>query len=267
MNRIQERFAAIKKSGRKAFVAYIAAGDPHPEATPDLVCALERAGTDIVELGIPFSDPLADGVVNQLAAQRALLAGTTPAGVLDIVRRIRKRSQIPIVFFTYLNPIFHYGLEKFYRDAAQAGADGILLLDLPPEEATAAVAAGTQHGLCNIWLIAPTTPEERVRIITQRCSGFVYYVSREGVTGMQSQIPETIQSQISLIRKYTSVPICVGFGVSNPDQAHAIARIGDGVVVGSAIVNRIGEWGKENDLSKRLESFAKPFAEAIHTQA
>jgi tryptophan synthase alpha chain len=267
-NRIDSTFRDLSGRGRKAFVAYITAGDPNPARTPELVWALERAGADVVELGVPFSDPLADGVVNQLSAQRALEAGTRTADVLKIVRSVRTQSQVPIVLYTYFNLLCAYGLERFCIHAADAGVDGLLVLDLPPEESQGDKAVGSRLGdgrLRRISLVAPTTPPERLSQVLEKASGFVYYVSREGVTGMQDQIAASIGAKIELLRKSTALPLCVGFGISNPEQARAVARQADGVVVGSALVNRIAEWGKDADLPAKLEAFARPLAEAIHS--
>src|SRR5258705_5709242 len=180
MNRIVEKFSALKKAGQKGFVVYIGAGDPHLEATRQLALAFDQAGVDVLELGVPFSDPLADGLVNQLAAQRGLESGTTPPKVLETVAAIRKKTQIPIVLYIYFNLIHHYGMERFIHDAATAGVDGLLVLDLPPEDGEAYEKAMSQAGLCNIYLVAPTTPDERVALIVKRGRGFIYYVSREG---------------------------------------------------------------------------------------
>src|SRR5690348_14572330 len=187
MNRIVERFARLKREGKKGFVVYIGAGDPHLEATHQLGLAFDKAGVDVLELGVPFSDPLADGLVNQLAAQRGLESGTTPPKVLETVAAIREESQIPIVLYIYFNLIHRYKLERFIADAAKAGVDGLLVLDLPPEEAQAYEDAMARAGLCNIYLVAPTTPDDRIELIVKRGRGFIYYVSREGVTGMQTK--------------------------------------------------------------------------------
>jgi tryptophan synthase alpha chain len=267
-NRLDRLFRERRGRGGKAFVAYITAGDPDPARTPELVWALERAGADVVELGVPFSDPLADGVVNQLAAQRALEAGTTPAQVLEMVRTIRGRSELPLVLYLYFNLLCAYGIERFCLQAADAGVDGLLVLDLPPEESLGEKSVGARLGdgrLCRISLVAPTTPPERLPLVLQKASGFVYYVSREGVTGMQDQVAASIGARIELLRKSTALPVCVGFGISNPEQARTVARQADGVVVGSALVNRIAEWGRDDDLPAKLEAFARPLAEAIHT--
>jgi tryptophan synthase alpha chain len=264
MNRIDQTFTKLRHDKKKAFVAYITAGDPSPEKTPELVFALEKAGVDIVELGVPFSDPLADGIVNQMAADRALKAGTTVPRILQMIREIRKKSSVPLVLFTYLNPIYAYGLEKFYHDASEAGADGVLILDLPPEEALLSQAKSPEN-FSHIWLISPTTPPQRVQALCQLSSGFIYYVSREGVTGMQKTVASSIPEQLVRIREHTSVPVCVGFGVSDPDQAQQVASIGDGVVIGSAIVKKIEEWNSHSDLPQKLESFVKPFSIAIRS--
>jgi tryptophan synthase alpha chain len=267
-NRIDRKFRELKARGQKAFVAYITAGDPTPEATPELVWALERAGADIVELGVPFSDPLADGVVNQLSAQRALEAGTTTPRVFEILQTVRAQSQIPIVLYTYFNLIYAFGIERFCLQAFQAGADGLLVLDLPPEESQGDASVGSRLGdgsLRRICLVAPTSPAERIAKIVQKASGFVYYVSREGVTGMQEHVAPSIGNRIDILRKHTALPICVGFGISTPEQARTVAHQADGAVVGSVLVNRIAEWGREKDLPQKLEAFARPLAQAIHS--
>src|SRR3954447_4953603 len=192
MNRIVERFARLKREGKKGFVVYIGAGDPHVEATRQLGLAFDKAGVDVLELGVPFSDPLADGLVNQLAAQRGLESGTTPPKVLETVAAIRKESQVPIVLYIYFNLIHRHGMERFIQDAARAGVDGLLVLDLPPEEGESYEVLMQKAGLCNIYLVAPTTPDERIEYIVKRGRGFIYYVSREGVTGMQQKVSDTI---------------------------------------------------------------------------
>ena len=207
MNRIDERFARLKKEGRKGFIVYIGAGDPNLEKTRELAVAFDQIGVDVLELGAPFSDPLADGLVNQLAAQRGLESGTTPGKVLETVAAIRKQSQIPIVLYIYFNLIHRRGLEKFVADAAQAGVDGLLTLDLPPEESGNYEAVMAKAGLCTIYLVAPTTPEERIKLIVPRGRGFIYYVSREGVTGMQTKVSETISVMTGKIRAHTLLPI------------------------------------------------------------
>ena len=263
MNRIVEKFAQLKQAGKKSFVVYVGAGDPNLEATRQLALAFDTAGVDILELGVPFSDPLADGLVNQLAAQRGLESGTTPPKLLATIAAIRKDSQIPIVLYIYFNLIHKVGLEKFISDAERAGVDGLLVLDLPPEESDNYEALMKQAGLCHIYLIAPTTPEDRMALIVKRGSGFIYYISREGVTGMQTSVASNLASQVAKIRAHTSLPVAVGFGISNPAQAKAVAQEADGCVVGSAIVNQIAEHGRSPELVAKVSAFVKSLAEAV----
>jgi tryptophan synthase alpha chain len=263
MNRIVERFARLKREGRKAFIVYVGAGDPHLEATRQLALAFDRAGVDVVELGVPFSDPLADGLVNQLAAQRGLVAGATPPKVLATVAAIRQESQIPIVLYIYFNLIHRVGMETFIRDAAKAGVDGLLVLDLPPEESDNYEALMSKAGLCQIYLVAPTTPEDRMAAIVKRGAGFIYYISREGVTGMQSKVASNLTEQVARIRTHTNLPTAVGFGISNPEQARLVAQSADGCVVGSAIVNQIAQHGKSPELVNKVSAFAKLLGDAV----
>jgi tryptophan synthase alpha chain len=253
----------LKREGKKAFIVYIGAGDPNLAATHDLALAFDQAGVDILELGVPFSDPLADGLVNQLAAQRGLESGTTPPKVLETVATIRKQSQVPVVLYIYFNLIHKVGMEKFISDAATAGVDGLLVLDLPPEESDNYEALMKKAGLCHIYLVAPTTPEERMEKIVKRGSGFIYYISREGVTGMQSKVASNLAEQIAKIRAHTPLPIAVGFGISNPEQAKLVAREADGCVVGSAVVNQVAEHGKSPELVQRLSAFVESLGDAV----
>ena len=274
--RIERLFVRCRDENRAGFIPYICAGDPNFARTVEIALALERNGADLLELGLPFSDPLADGIVNQLAAQRALEAGATAHGVLDCVRQIRRVSEIPIVLYTYLNPIFRFGLEKFNQAAADAGVDGLLILDLPPEE-----DANTQKldglkpsSLCNendnnaakivrVRLIATTTPPERIALIAKAARGFIYYVSREGVTGARDSVAQAFEEKLALIRQHTDLPVAVGFGISNPEQAATVARVADAVVVGSAIVDLIGKIGDRDDLADRVGKFVAPIVSAI----
>lgn len=239
MNRIDAAFERLRSEGKKAFVAYVAAGDPSFEASLEVVKALADAGADVIELGLPFSDPLADGIVNQMAADRALKAGMNTPRSLELIREFRKTHETPIVLFTYLNPIFTYGFEKFHADAAAAGADGILLLDLPPDEAKLNADLAKGEGLKHIRLIAPTTPDERVQLLAQSGDGFIYALSRTGVTGAHGVPSEGIGAQVAKIKAHTRIPVCVGFGITRPDQAEMVAKTSDGVIVGSAIVKQI----------------------------
>jgi len=220
----------------------------------------------LLELGLPFSDPLADGIVNQLAAQRALAAGTTIRGVFDCVREIRRKSQIPIVLYSYLNPIFQFDAKKFHGEAEEAGVDGLLILDLPPEEDGGEAAGGgfENTNVFHIRLVAPTTPADRINKIAQSAKGFLYYVSREGVTGAQDSIATSLPEKIGELRKCSDLPIAVGFGISNPNQARDIAKHADAIVVGSAIVDLIAKHGDKPSMIEKVSAFAKELASAVH---
>jgi tryptophan synthase alpha chain len=239
MDRIAQAFARTGREKRAAFVAYLCAGDPDFD-TSLLACrAVLDAGADVLELGVPFSDPLADGLTNQLAAQRALESGMTASRVFELVRRIREFSQVPIVFYTYYNLVFSNGVDAYVRAAKEAGVDGMLTLDLPPEEAAEVLAACTQHGLKTVFIVAPTTPPARLPLIGAVATGFIYYVSREGVTGVRDQVAANIPEAVARIREHTKLPVAVGFGISSREQVRQVARSADGVVVGSALVNVI----------------------------
>ncbi len=263
MNRIVERFARLKQAGKKGLVVYVGAGDPTLEATRGLALALDLVGVDVLELGVPFSDPLADGLVNQLAAQRGLESGTTPPKVLETVAAIRRDAQVPIVLYFYYNLAHRYGVEPFIRDASQAGVDGLLALDLPPEESGNYESLMRAAGLCHIYLVAPTTPEHRMEMIVKRGAGFIYYISREGVTGMQDKVAPNLSQMTAKIRAHTNLPIAVGFGISNADQARLVAQHADAIVVGSAVVHQIAQHGKRPDLVPRVAEFVKPLVAAV----
>ncbi|MEY4686998.1 MAG: hypothetical protein RIR76_1021 [Verrucomicrobiota bacterium] len=239
MSRLQPVFAQCRAARRAAFVAYVCAGDPDFETSVEVCRALLAGGVDILELGVPFSDPLADGLTNQLAAQRALESGMTAARVFELVRRIRSFSEAPIVFYTYYNLVFANGVDAYVRDARAAGVDGILTLDLPPEEAGEVVAAGRAHGVDTVFIIAPTTPDARIPRIAEVTTGFLYYVSREGVTGVRDQVAGNIPDALRRIRARTDLPTVVGFGIGTRAQVAEVAAHADGVVVGSALVNCI----------------------------
>ena len=263
MNRIDERFAQLTAAKQKGLIVYIGAGDPDLEATRRLALAFDRAGVDVLELGVPFSDPLADGLVNQLAAQRGLESGTTPLRLLETVAQSRRESAIPIVLYISFNLMHRHGVKEFIDEAARAGVDGLLVLDLPPEESENYEALMAAAGLRNIYLVAPTTPEERIELIVKRATGFIYYVSREGVTGMQTKVSDTIASMTATIRSHTPLPIAVGFGISNPDQARFVAQFADAVVVGSAIVNQIEKHGRSPELVPTVSAFVRSLAEGV----
>jgi len=265
MNRILERFAWLRAQKHKGFVVYIGAGDPHLEATRQLALAFDQAGVDVLELGVPFSDPLADGLVNQLAAQRGLESGTTPSKVLETVAAIRRQSQIPLILYIYFNLVHKVGLQRFIAEAARAGVDGLLVLDLPPEESENYESLMRAAGLCVIYLVAPTTPDERIELIVKRGTGFIYYISREGVTGMQAKVSETIGLMTGKIRQHTDLPIAVGFGISNPEQARLVAGQAEAIVVGSAVVDQISRHGQSPELVPRVTAFVKTLLDAVRT--
>jgi len=260
-DRIQDTFARLRTEGRKAFVAYIAAGDPDFERSLEVMKSLADAGADILELGLPFSDPLADGIVNQMAADRALKAGMTTPKVIELIREFRRTHETPLVLFTYLNPVFNYGFERFHQDAAAAGADGILLLDLPPDEAAQNAELAKSTGLKPIRLIAPTTPPGRVKLLAESADGFIYALSRTGVTGAHGAPSETIPQFVAEIKQHTGVPVCVGFGITTPDQARMVAQAADGVIVGSAIVKQVEL--NPDQAATAVADFVKPLIEAI----
>jgi len=239
MSRIAEMFARSRAEGRAAFIAYLCAGDPDFDTSLAAARALLENGVDLLELGVPFSDPLADGPTNQQAAQRALTAGVTPGRVFELVRRLRESSSAPIVFYTYYNLVFARGVDAYFAEAAAAGVDGILTLDLPPEEADEVMAASRAHGVSTIFIVAPTTPDERIERIAAAATGFLYYVSREGVTGVREQIAGDIAEAVARIRARSTLPLVVGFGIGSREQVAAVAAHADGVVVGSALVNII----------------------------
>ncbi len=257
MTRIGRLFENLRRDGRKALVAYITAGDPSPARTPALVAALERGGADLIELGVPFSDPVADGPVIQRAGQRALEAGTTLRGVLDIACRVRARSEVPILLFTYLNPVLKYGLEALARDAAAAGIDGCLLTDASVEEAHAYVDVMRRRGLDTVFLAAPTSTERRLKLVAEYSSGFVYLVSRTGVTGQRDSLSAAAGPLVAAMRAVTDLPLAVGFGVSRREHVAELGRHVEGVVVGSALVDLIARHAGDPDLETRLEAFTR----------
>jgi len=241
MSRLASTFARTRAENRAAFVAYVCAGDPDFDTSLAACQALLASGVDVLELGVPFSDPLADGLTNQLAAQRALESGMTAAKVCELVRRLRETSETPIIFYTYYNLIFSNGVDAYVRAAKAAGVDGILTLDLPPEEAGEVTAACRMHGVDTVFIIAPTTPDARIPAIAAATTGFIYYVSREGVTGVRDQVAGNIGEAVARIRAHTTLPVAVGFGIGTRAQVAQVAQVADGVVVGSALVNCIRE--------------------------
>ena len=263
MTRIPRLFECLRAAGRAALIGYLTAGDPAPARTPALVAALARGGVDLIELGVPFSDPIADGPVIQKASDRALRAGTTVAEVLDIAREIRKTSEVPLLLFTYLNPVLRYGLDRLAADAVAAGIDGCLLTDLSVEEAGAYLGAMRAAGLDTVFLAAPTSTPERLELVARYATGFVYVVSRTGVTGERATVPESVGSLLGQLRAKTPLPLAVGFGIATREQVAQVAALADGVVVGSAIVRLIEEHGASPDLETRLEAYARDLAKGL----
>lgn len=239
MSRIEKKFKEVLGRKGKAFIPYVMAGDPNLERTKELVGILEECGADIIELGVPFSDPLADGPTIQKAAQRALGEGVTLKKVIEFVGDVRKTTQIPIVLMTYYNLIYKYGEEKFVRDASGAGVDGIIVPDLPPDEADRLLFFSKKTGFDVIFLVAPTSTGERIKKVARSSRGFIYYVSITGITGSKLSVDPSIGSHVAKIREVGRKPVAVGFGISTPGEAAEIARIADGVIVGSSIVKRV----------------------------
>jgi tryptophan synthase alpha chain len=257
--RIQALFARLRPLKRAALVAYVTAGDPTSTHTPEWIAALERGGADMIELGVPFSDPIADGPVIQRGSDRALKGGVTVAKVLDIARRVRENSQVPLVLFTYLNPVLRYGLAALARDAKAAGVDGCLLTDVSVEEAATYVDEMRAAGLDTVFLAAPTSTPQRMELVARYSSGFVYLVSRTGVTGEQASLSLSLAPLIASMRAVTSQPLCAGFGISTPEQARQVAHMADGVVVGSSIVRLIEQGASPAE----LEEFARSLRQGM----
>jgi len=262
--RIGSLFGACRTEGRKAFIAYLTGGDPSPAHTASLVLALERGGADLIELGVAFSDPIADGPVIQRASERALRSGITVPALLEIVREIRRRSEIPLLLFSYLNPLLRYGFEKLAKDAVNAGIDGVLLTDLSVEEASGPAGCLRTQGLDTVFLAAPTSSERRLRLVAEHSSGFVYLISRTGVTGEQWSVSAAAEPLTRRMRKLTDLPLAVGFGIGTPEQVEEVASIADGVVVGSAIVRFMETNASSVDLPARLEDFTRRLTAPLH---
>ena len=262
-NRIDQVFARLKAQGRKGLIPFLAAGDPSLDVTEALVGEFEARGADIVELGVPFSDPLADGVVNQRAYQRALHAGISLPRILESVSRIRARSDIPIVLMSYINPIHRYGLQRFPSAARDAGVDGLIVSDCPPEEMGELHVALTGAGVHPILLIAPTSPARRISLISGKSAGYIYYVSLRGVTGPRDRLPEDLAVGVGRVRVLTKVPLAVGFGISTPEQARAVAELADAVIVGSALVATVERSLGAPDLVARVGEFVGRLRSAI----
>jgi len=262
---IEAMFARCRKEKRAAFIPYITAGDPDLETTGKLMRALVDGGADLIELGVPFSDPIADGPTNQRAAGRALAAGTKLAGILDLVSRYRDRLGVPILLFSYYNPLQIHGIDRFAERAAASGVDGVLCLDLPPEEAAREfVPTLNGHGIDTVFLLAPTSTKERIKLAGKLSSGFVYYVSRTGVTGAEGALPEELLGEIKAVKRQLKKPLAVGFGITTPQQVATLAKVADGIVVGSALVRLVEEYGGDRRLPLILEGRVAELTAPLH---
>ncbi len=258
MNRIDSVFKRLKAANKKAFIAFITAGFPDLVTTEKLILELAASGVDIIELGIPFSDPVADGAVIQESSQWALARNNITLGdVLSLAKRVRAKTEIPICFMTYYNPVFVFGEEKFLKQARVCVVDGMIIPDLPPEEGACFSSMAKKAGINTIFFIAPTTDFKRIKIITRVSRGFIYFISLTGVTGARQNLPPELSGRIKQVKRFTSVPICVGFGVSTPAQVRLLAKVSDGVIVGSAIVNKIKENIGNKDLVMRVGRFVR----------
>lgn len=263
MNRIDALFERVRRTGRPAFVAYLTAGDPDLATTNELVLALEGAGVDMIEYGMPFSDPIADGPTIQKASMRALRSGTTVAGVLDNIKLLRRRSQIPVSLFGAYNPFFRFGLERLVQSAHQAGVDGLLIPDLPPDEADELIDLCSRNDLKLTFLLAPTSSDERIRLVAEKSTGFIYYISLKGVTGARDILAADLVEKLDHLRRLTDKPVVVGFGISRPEQVRRVAQLADGVVVGSAFVRMIEHGANQPNLVEQVASFARELTGAL----
>jgi len=257
MSRIETKFDDLERKGRKGFIPYITAGDPFLEATEQIILELERNGADIIELGVPFSDPMADGPVIQRASERALANRVSVSDCLDLVRRVRRQSQVPIVLFTYLNPLFSIGIERLGDELRTAGVDGVLATDLVPEEADEFRAVMRAADIDTIFLVAPTSTDERIKLVAEASSGFVYAVSRTGVTGVRQSLSEAAANLVQRVRRFTDLPVAVGFGVSTPEHVAEVWQHADAAVVGSRIVAEIENHAADPDLVEKVGALTR----------
>jgi tryptophan synthase alpha chain len=263
MSLISQKWQQLRKDRKKALVTFITAGDPSLEKTFDLILALEKGGADIIELGVPFSDPMADGPIIQKASERALAKGVTLAKIFQLVQKVRKVSRIPILLMGYYNPILSYGTAEYARDAAKAGVDGSIVVDLPPEESEELDRELKKKDIDLIYLLTPTSDDGRIRKVASRCRGFVYFVSITGITGSKLRSENEIRKQVSLIRKQTKTPIAIGFGITKPVQARSMSKIADGIVIGSALVDLISRNAGSKSLKAKVENFARSMKNTI----
>lgn len=265
MSRISQKWAELRRRGEKAFIPFITCGYPSLEETYDLVLKLEEKGADIIELGIPFSDPVAEGPVIQASSQVALENGVNLPKIWELVKEVRKKSQIPLVTMSYYNPIFRWGIDRFVKEGVKAGVDGVIAADLAPEEGGELRREARQKGLDTIFLVAPTSFSERIESIIEACTGFVYCVSLTGVTGVRKELASLLQKRVEDLKKMTVKPVAVGFGVSNAEQAGHVASFADGVIIGSALIKLIQENLSREDMLNKIGKFAEDLSEAIHS--
>ena len=263
MSRIDDVFKKLQERGDKALIPFITAGDPDLPTTAELIKVLAGAGADLIELGVPFSDPMADGPTIQAASERALAGGTTLVKILELVAAVRRETSIPLVLMGYYNPVFRYGAERFAQDAARAGVDALLLVDLPPEEVGEISAAMQAAGLALITLLAPTTPRERMRQLAATAQGYIYYVSMTGVTGAQKISPADIRAAVEELKTMTAVPVGVGFGITTAEDAASVGKFADGVVVGSALVRIIETYAQSTELLPRVAEFTSNLKQGL----
>lgn len=262
MTRLATRLSALQTEQSKALVTFITAGDPDLSTTEEMIYLLEDAGADVIELGVPFSDPMADGPTIQLSSERALSSGTTLHDILDVVKKVRTRSRIPIILMGYLNPVYAYGYDDFCRDAAEAGVDGVLLVDMPPEESREMTVPARRYGLDVIFLLTPTSDAARISAVSRLGSGFVYYVTVTGVTGARSSVSSTLKQELARVKQAISLPVMAGFGISTPAQAAEVGHLADGIVVGSAIVKLFEQYSGEQ-LRQQLRRYVGDLKHAL----
>lgn len=263
MNKIDLKFKRLRKNKKKAFVVYISSGDPDINTTKDLVLKLQDSGVDIIELGIPFSDPVADGPVIQNASIRALDNGVTLSKIFSMLLSIKDKVSVPLVFMTYYNPVFHYGVDRFLKTSKECGVDGLIIPDMPMEEAKAIMGKVKKYKMSLILLVSPTTENTRLKEIAKNSGGFIYYVSLKGVTGARKSLSTNIKANVKKIKRFTDKPVCVGFGVSNSRQAKEISKYADGVIVGSAVIKVLEKNLGKKDLVEKVGQFAKSISRAL----
>ncbi|MCK5215486.1 MAG: tryptophan synthase subunit alpha [Candidatus Omnitrophica bacterium] len=264
-NRIENKFKELRAVKKKAFIPFITTGYPDLKVTEDLLLGLPEAGADVVELGVPFSDPLADGPTIQDASYHALERGVNLEKILALVTRVRKRTQVPIALMSYYNPIYHFGEKKFLAQVQKAGVDGLIIPDLPPEEAATLIKEARRHHVATVFFIAPTTTKQRMKRIVNKSSGFIYYVSVTGVTGARQSLPGNFVEKIKEVKTLTEKPICVGFGISTAKQVRLVSKVADGVIVGSAIMKQLMTFNEKKDQVAKTLQFCRSLAKGVRS--